>query len=164
MRRLHSFWRQLGATTRQGVTWLVLCTPCVATFEGVRYYVYYDIGGIPTACFGETQGIKVGDKFTREQCQAMLGTRLEHDFGPGVDRCVTHPLPPQRKAAYTSATYNIGVAAFCASSMARKENAGDWRGACDALMLYNKINVHGVLVYSPGLNNRRIEERKLCLS
>lgn len=151
------------ANARTVAVWLALCTPCVAGFEGVRYYIYYDIGGIPTYCFGETTPTTQRE-FTPEQCKTFLSTRLERDFGPAVDNCITHPLPPSRKAAYASAAYNIGIGAFCRSSMVRKENAGDTRGACDALMLYNKINVHGVLVYSPGLNNRRTEERKLCLS
>lgn len=156
--------RTPASNARTVALWLAICTPCVAAFEGLRTYVYADIGGIPTACFGETHGIKWGDTFTREQCEQMLLGRLERDYGPGVDKCITHPLPPQRKAAYTSLAYNIGVAGFCGSSIARKENAGDPAGACDAIMLYNKVRVHGVLVYSPGLNNRRTEERKLCLS
>ncbi|MDP3939818.1 MAG: lysozyme [Deltaproteobacteria bacterium] len=114
-------------------------------------------------CFGETKNIRPGDKYTAAQCQQMLGDRIERDFGPGVDRCVNHALPPERKAAYTSFAYNVGVGAFCSSTTARLENAGDHVGACNALMRWNKIRVVGVLVYSPGLNNRRAEERALCL-
>lgn len=149
---------------KQVAAWVLICTTCVAGFEGLRTSTYFDVGGVPTACFGETQGIHPGDKFTTQQCYEMLGSRIEKDFGPGVDRCIHHPLPPERKAAYASFAYNVGVAAFCKSSIARKENAGDVIGACNALMLYNKINVGGVLVYSPGLNNRREQERKLCLT
>lgn len=149
---------------KQIAAWAVICVTCVAGFEGLRTSTYFDVGGIPTACFGETQGIKVGDKFTAEQCRQMLSNRIEQDFGPGVDRCVNHPLPPERKASYTSFAYNVGVTAFCNSSIAKRENAGDVRGACDALLLWNKIRVAGVLVYSPGLNNRRLQERKLCLT
>jgi lysozyme len=144
--------------------WITLCVACVAGFEGLRTSTYFDVGGIPTVCFGETKNIKVGDKFTPEQCKNMLGDRLIRDFGPGVDKCVHHPLPPPRKAAYTSFAYNVGIKAFCGSTAARKENAGDIEGACNALMSWNKIRVAGVMVYSPGLNNRREEERQLCLT
>jgi lysozyme len=82
------------------------------------------------------------------------------EFGRGVDGCIHHQLPPQRKAAYTSAAYNIGVDAFCRSSMARKENAGDVQGACDALLLY----VYAKGVKLPGLVKRREQERELCLA
>ena len=149
---------------KQVATWAVICATFVAGFEGLRTSTYFDVGGIPTVCFGETQGIRVGDTFTPEQCRDMLADRIVRDFGPGVDRCVNHPLPPARKASYTSFAYNVGIAAFCRSSVARKENAGDVAGACDALLLYNKITVAGVKVYSPGLNNRRVQERELCLA
>ena len=149
---------------RKTAAWVTIAVAATAGFEGLRTSTYFDVGGIPTICFGETKNIKVGDKFTPEQCKQMLGDRLVNDFGPAVDRCVNHPLPPERKAAYTSFTYNVGASAFCKSSIARLENEGDVIGACNALMKYNKIRVVGVLIYSPGLNNRRTEERQLCLS
>jgi len=43
--------------------------------------------------------------------------------------------------------------------MARKANAGDLRGACDALLLWNKAG--GQVVR--GLDRRRQAERALCL-
>ena len=55
--------------------------------------------------------------------------------------------------------YNIGIAAFCGSSMARKFNAGDKSGACDALLLWTKAGGQ----FRQGLLNRRNEERALCL-
>ena len=144
--------------------WVIVCATVVAGFEGLRTSTYFDVGGVPTVCFGETKNINPGDKYTPAQCREMLGNRLVTDFGPGVDRCVRHALPDTRKAAYTSFAYNVGVGAFCRSSVAKRENAGDVVGACDALLLYNKITVAGVLVYSPGLARRRQQERQLCLA
>lgn len=143
-------------------TWATICVTCVSGFEGLRQVAYRDPIGIPTACFGETKNIKLGDSFTKEQCEEMLGTRVL-EYGKGVDRCIHHELPPTRKAAYTSAAYNMGVETFCKSSMARKENAGDVQGACDALLLYNKARKAGILITLPGLTNRRKAERDLCL-
>ena len=40
--------------------------------------------------------------------------------------------------ACVDAAYNIGVGAFCGSSMARRANAGDMVGACDPLLMWNK--------------------------
>jgi len=144
------------------VAWVTLCVACVAGFEGLRTSTYFDVGGVPTVCYGETLGVRTGSKYTPEQCKQMLGDRIEKDFGPGVDKCIHHTLPPNRKATYVSFAYNVGTSAFCSSSIARLENAGDPAGACDALMKWNKITVAGVMVYSPGLNNRRTEERTLC--
>jgi len=142
---------------------VAICVACTAAFEGLRTTVYLDIAGIPTVCFGETKDIKPGDKFTAEQCREMLGDRIVRDFGPGVDRCVNHELPPHRKAAYVSFAYNVGTPTFCKSSIARYENAGNVQAACDSLLLYNKARQFGVLQFSRGLHNRRVEERKLCL-
>lgn len=149
--------------TQRTVGWAAICVSCVAGFEGLRTSTYFDVGGVPTACFGETRNIKVGDKFTPEQCREMLADRIIQDFGPGVDRCIHHALPDKRKAAYTSFAYNVGVQAFCGSSAARLENVGKYAEACESMMKWNKIKVAGVLVYSPGLNNRRTQERDLCL-
>lgn len=153
----------ISQPTRKKAAWVAVCCTLLAGVEGLRTSVYFDVGGVPTACFGETEGIKLGDTFTPAQCREMLGNRVEQDFGPGVDRCVKHELPAHRKAAYTSFAYNAGISAFCGSSVAKLENAGDPVGACDAMMKWNKVRIAGVLVYSPGLNNRRTEERKLCL-
>lgn len=142
---------------------MTLCVSCVAGAEGLRTAAYRDPVGIPTVCFGETRGVKLGDTATPEECKAMLGNRVVDDFGPGVDKCVHHELPPGRKAAYTSFAYNAGVAAFCGSSMARLENAGKPAEACDALLKWDKMRVAGVMIYSPGLHNRREKERELCL-
>ena len=131
---------------------------CVAGFEGLRQAAYIDPVGIPTVCFGETRDVKLGDKYTAEECRQMLGTRVL-EFGAAVDRCVTVPLMPARKAAYVSLAFNIGEGAFCKSSIARKANAGDPAGSCDAILLYNKA---GGVVW-PGLVKRRESERQLCM-
>lgn len=143
--------------------WLAICCSLVASEEGLRTSTYFDVGGVPTVCFGETKSIKPGDKFTPEQCREMLGNRVEHDFGPGVDKCAGSDLSATRKAAFVSFAYNAGIAAFCGSSMAKLQIAGNYAGACDALLKWNKVRIAGVLVVSPGLNNRRAEEHKLCM-
>ena len=144
---------------RKKVAWLGICVACVAGEEGLRTVAYKDPVGIPTICFGETKGVKIGDQKTIDECHAMLGDRVL-EFGRGVDACINHPLPPNRKAAYTSTAYNIGIDGFCKSSMARKENAGDIQGACDSLRLY----VYAKGIKLPGLVKRREQERALCLA
>lgn len=143
---------------RKKAAWLTICVSCVAAEEGLRTAAYRDPVGIPTICFGETSGVILGQRKTVDECKDMLGVRVE-EFGEGVDRCVDRPLSPERKAAFVSFSYNVGVSAFCKSSIARKYNAGDVRGACDALLLYTKAR--GIEL--PGLVKRREQERQLCL-
>ena len=143
---------------KKKAAWVAICVGCVAGAEGLRTVAYSDFVGVPTACFGETRNIKLGDSFTVEQCKDMLGDRID-EFGRGVDGCVTVPLSPSRKAALVSFSYNVGTQAFCSSTLARKLNAGDPR-ACDELLKWTKA----AGVELPGLVKRREQERELCLS
>lgn len=144
---------------RKKAAWVSICVACVATAEGLRTVAYRDPVGIPTICFGETRGVSLGDTATVDECKDMLGSRVE-EFGAAVDKCVTHPLPQARKAAYVSFTYNVGVSAFCGSTLVRKENAGDAVGACNELPRWNKAK--GIPL--PGLTVRREKERVLCMT
>lgn len=134
----------------------------VAAFEGLRTAAYEDPIGIPTICFGETRGVQMGDTATPEECRAMLGDRLA-EFSAAIDACLPANLPDKTYAAFLSAAYNIGTSAFCSSSMARRARAGDLPGACDALLLWNKVTIAGRKVALPGLTRRREEEREICL-
>lgn len=133
----------------------------VAAHEGLRTKAYIPIpGDVPTICFGETRGVKLGDVKTVEECRAMLGPRLV-EFEQGMRACLTNPdaIPDGAYVAFLSVSYNIGTKGFCGSSMARRANAGDLRGACDALLLWDKANGKRI----PGLTRRRHEERTMCL-
>lgn len=145
-------------------SWIAICVAgCagflgVAGFEGMRTNPYLDVGGVPTACFGETQGVKMTDRFTPEQCKEMLGNRVATDYGPGVDRCTKVELPPKRKAAMVSFAYNEGVGRYC-QYIAPLLNAGQTLQACNKLLRFTKA---GGKEY-PGLVTRRKQERSLCL-
>jgi lysozyme len=143
---------------RKHVAWLSICVACVAGEEGLRTAVYLDPVGIPTYCFGETQGARLGDTYTPEQCKAKLGARVE-EFGRGVDRCVHTPMSASRKAGLTSFSYNVGLEAFCRSTLVLKLNTGDPL-ACDEMLRWTKAK--GITL--PGLVKRREQERALCLA
>jgi len=134
----------------------------VAGFEGLRTSAYLDPPGIPTICYGETRGVKMGDTATVAECKAMLDRALA-GFSAAIDACLPREVPEPSYIAFLSAAYNVGAPAFCASSMAKRMNAGDTAGACDALLMWDKITIAGVRVKHPGLARRRSEERALCL-
>lgn len=137
-----------------------LATAFVGAGEGLRQVAYLDPVGIPTVCFGETRGVKLGQKYSKEECQSMLRGRLE-EFNAGIETCITRPLTDTRRVAFVSFAYNVGVRTFCNSSVARLHNQGS-DSACDALLAYNKARKAGVLIPLPGLTTRRKEERELC--
>lgn len=148
--------------TRIGLTAAgALALGLVGGYEGLRLTAYRDIVGVPTVCFGETRGVRLGDRYSVEDCKAMLGDALI-EFESGMRRCLTKPdaIPDRTYVAFLSLTYNIGVGAFCRSSVARLANQGQITAACNAMLAWNKAG--GKVV--KGLQRRRVEERALCLT
>lgn len=135
----------------------------VGTWEGLKTVAYPDrlAGNIPTVCFGETRGVKLGDEYTVEQCKTMLGDGLV-EFEAAMRRCLNNPdsIPDKPYVAFLSLSYNIGTGAFCKSTVARRANAGDIRGACNAIPAFNRSGGK----VRKGLINRRADEQKYCLS
>jgi lysozyme len=140
-----------------------LAITLIGGYEGYREYSYRDVIGVWTACYGETRGIRAGMKFTKPECDKMFITSL-NEFGDGIERCVPSlkdelATPPTRYVAHLSLAYNIGIGAYCKSSIARLQNAGDVRGSCNAFPLYNKAG--GSVI--KGLVKRRASEQDFCL-
>jgi lysozyme len=127
--------------------------------EGTVYATYKDLGGVLTYCTGATEDAQWGKTYTPAECAAQLDRDLER-HAAGIAKCVSMDrLTDGQKVAFVDAAFNIGVANFCSSSMARKANAGDMVGACNALLLWNKVGNREVA----GLTKRRQRERELCL-
>ena len=115
-------------------------------------------GDVPTIGFGTTEGVKLGDKTTPQKALARALSDVSKYEG-AVKQCVKAPLYQYEYDAAISISYNIGSSAFCGSSIVRKFNSGDYRGACDAFLLWNKVKGKPL----PGLTKRREAERKICL-
>lgn len=143
----------------KGAGAIAIAAALVSVAEGLVLSTYPDVGGVPTYCYGETKGAEWGKTYTKEQCDEKLADRLV-EFNEGVNSCVFVELPDTRRAALVSLSYNIGVSAFCKSTVVRKLNAGDVQGGCDAFLMWNRVK--GVVWR--GLTNRRQKERALCLA
>ncbi|WP_259668420.1 lysozyme [Rhizobium lentis] len=128
--------------------------------EGLSTKAYRDVVGVPTICFGETRGVKMGDTATVEECKAMLGDALV-EFEGNMRACLTNPdaIPDKPYVSFLSVSYNIGSRAFCGSTIARRANAGDLVGACNAILAWNKAGGRVIR----GLVARRKEEQRMCL-
>jgi lysozyme len=143
------------------------------TLEGtvlVGYHDRIDPPGVNTVCTGHIEDVHIGDRYTRIECKDMLAKDLPR-YEAMVQRCIHVPMPDYRHAAILSFTYNVGggkpathnrpaKGGLCGSSVARKLNAGDVKGGCNALLLYDRAN--GKII--PGLERRRKAERIMCLS
>lgn len=150
----------MASRLKKGGTVAAAAIAMVGAFEGLRTYAYRDPVGIPTICFGETRGVKMGDKATVAECKEMLGKRLV-EFEAGMRACLKDPdnVPDGAYVAALSLSYNIGTAAFCKSSVRKFLDSGSIGAACDALLRFTKAR--GITL--PGLVNRRKAEREICI-
>lgn len=82
-----------------------------------------------------------------------------------VKRLVKIPLSQTEFDALVCLAFNIGVEDFTTSTLLRKLNANDKRGAADQFPLWCKYKDPscGCLMVSRGLQRRRLEERDLFL-
>lgn len=62
-------WHKLAVS---GASALAIATALAGYFEGNRLHAYHDVGGVPTICYGHTQGVAIGDTATPAQCTAQL--------------------------------------------------------------------------------------------
>ena len=147
----------IAAATAAAIT---IAVPLVAQFEGLWLTAKPDrlAYNIPTVCYGETEGVKIGDTYTPQECADMLARKLPR-YANEINKCIRVEIPDKTRAALISFSYNVGTAGACRSTAFRRLNAGDIRGACNALMMWNRAG--GKVVR--GLTNRRAIERKLCL-
>lgn len=145
-------WQKLAAS---GAGAVVIAAAVAGTFEGVRHHAYSDVGGVSTICYGHTHGVYPGMTATQAECKAWLTTEMAAT--ERYVRSVVGKQPDSRIAALTDACYNLGNAG-CRKILDRIA-AGNIRGGCDSLMLYDKA-AGNVL---PGLVKRRTAERTLCL-
>ncbi len=148
--------------TLAGVVGVACCgilLTIVPAFEGTEYVGYRDPIGIPTKCMGDTYDVKVGKRYSFEECQASLHKQLIKHAEPVLACVPSLRNRPKPLAASVDLAYNIGTSGFCRSTAARKFNAGDYAGGCRALGAFTKAGGRVL----PGLVRRRKAEVKLCL-
>lgn len=136
----------------------------ICNFEGKRLTAYDDGVGVWTIGFGTTvypNGIKVmkGDTCTEAQAKTYMAHDLKK-FEATVNKAVTVQLNQNQFDALVSLAYNIGTNAFSKSTLVKKLNANDIRGAADQFDVW----VNAVGKRMQGLVNRRAKEKALFLS
>ncbi|WP_407122729.1 glycoside hydrolase family protein [Bradyrhizobium sp. STM 3561] len=154
---------------------LAMVLPAVKKSEGYWPTVKVDTIGTGRPCtggYGETEGVKCGETHDEKFWSDRLAMRLR-EYDARIGECIKVDVPDSVRAAMITTSYNAGTAAVCRSPMVAKINAGDFRGACAAL-LTSKI-IDGKLVYTgwyiraqgkvvKGLINRRRDDQRMCFS
>lgn len=120
---------------------------------------------VPTIGYGQTQGVKMGDTTTPPEALKRLGESLT-TYEKSVQACVEVPLYQHEYDVYVDLAYNIGGGQFCNSTIVKKLNSWDYKGACDAILLWNRAGQHDCRTSSAckGLWIRRLEAHKKCLA
>lgn len=148
-----------------GAAAALIVAPFVATWESggkprlVAYQGKHDPAHVWTICNGETKGVSRGMRETLEGCAARDEAALIRHAEPVLACTPSLRSHPHQLAAAVSLAYNIGTGAYCRSTVDRRFDAGQWRAACDAFLMWNKAR--GQVVN--GLTRRRQAERALCL-
>lgn len=136
----------------------------IKQFEGCKLTAYQDSVGVWTIGYGWTQPVdgkpvRAGMTIKQETAERLLKTGLV-SYESDVSRLVEVGLTQGQFDALVSFTYNLGARSLSTSTLLRKLNAGDYAGAADEFLRWNKA---GGKVLS-GLTRRREAERALFLS
>jgi lysozyme len=151
--------RRIASGTAAFAAVMAGASALIGQWEGLRERPYRDLVGIATVCYGETRVPM--RRYTRAECDMLLATALRDDLAPSLLRIVpTLADRPGPFVASLSLAWNIGAGAYARSTVARRFRAGDWRGGCDAFLMWNKAG--GKVI--AGLARRRAAERRLCLA
>lgn len=110
-----------------------------------------------TIGFGSANGVKAGDTIKPPQAVARALGDVQK-FEGALKQCVKVPLHQYEYDAYVSLSYNIGSSAFCSSTLVRKLNAGDFDGACEQVLRWDKFKGKPLA----GLTKRRQAEYQQC--
>jgi lysozyme len=133
-------------------------------FEGLELKAYLCPANVWTIGYGNTRyedgsPVRKGEWISRERAISLFRNILKK-FERSVLSAVEVPLTQSQFDALVSFTYNVGKNAFRRSTLLRLLNSGDYEGAADQFLRWNK---GGGRVLA-GLTRRREAERKLFLT
>lgn len=131
----------------------------IKAFEGRRLRAYRCSAGVWTIGYGHTGDVKPGDRISPDKAEKLLREDLRK-FEDGVSIRVQVPLTQNQFDALVSFSFNVGIGALGRSTLLKKLNKKDYRGAANEFRKWNK---GGGRVLA-GLVRRRKAERALFLS
>jgi len=137
----------------------------IRAFEGFRAEPYLDAVGVPTIGYGSTyypdgQRVRLTDPPISEPEARRLMQATLAEFEDGISAALRVGVTQSQFDALVCWAFNIGVSAAQNSTLMKKLNSGDYFGAADQFLRWNKAG--GVVLR--GLSRRRAAERELFLS
>ena len=136
----------------------------IRAFEGFRADPYLDAVGVPTIGYGSTyypdgQRVRLTDPPISEPEARRLMQATLAEFEDGIADALQVEVTQSQFDALICWAFNIGVSAAQNSTLMKKLNSGDYFGAADQFLRWNKAG--GVVLR--GLSRRRAAERALFL-
>ncbi|WP_404853824.1 glycoside hydrolase family protein [Escherichia coli] len=102
--------------------------------------------------------IMLGKTYTKAECKALLNKDLA-TVARQINPYIKVDIPETTRGALYSFVYNVGAGNFRTSTLLRKINQGDIKGACDQLRRW----IYAGGKQWKGLMTRREIEREVCL-
>jgi lysozyme len=128
-------------------------------FEGLNLEAYQDPVGVWTIGYGHTgPDVVRGMEISREHADAILAADIRW-AETVVNRAVKAPIKQNEFDAMVDFVFNLGAASFVTSTLLRLVNAGDFAGAAEQFLRWNKAG--GEVL--EGLTRRRAAERAMFL-
>jgi lysozyme len=139
-------------------------TEIIKYFEGFSPVIYRCPSNFDTFGYGSLVSTypDVKTPISREEAEDYLLKDMRK-FERGIRRLITVPLSENQMAALISFTYNLGLGALQRSTLRMKLNRGDYDGAADEFLKWDKARVGGVMRALAGLTRRRVAERNMFL-
>lgn len=133
----------------------------IKSFEGLELKAYKDAVGVWTIGYGHTAmagGLvpTAGMTITKEQAEALLLKDLKK-YEDAVHRFIRVPLTENQYGALVSFTYNLGPGNLEKSTLRKKINAKDYKGAAQEFLRWDRAG--GKVLR--GLTRRREAEKAL---
>ncbi|EMQ4434118.1 lysozyme RrrD, partial [Escherichia coli] len=100
----------------------------------------------------------LGKTYTKAECKALLNKDLA-TVARQINPYIEVDIPETTRGALYSFVYNVGAGNFRTSTLLRKINQGDIKGACDQLRRWTYAGGK----QWKGLMTRREIEREICL-
>lgn len=106
--------------------------------EGLSLTAYKDSAGIPTICYGETKGVKMGQRATLSDCKKQL-IQSAGEHAKALDGLPTQ-LSDVSLVGSIDFIYNVGVAGFNGSAVKQHLKNLDYAAAGEAVLGWRYIS------------------------
>lgn len=134
----------------------------IKEFEGFSSVAYLCPAKIPTIGYGNTfyangTKVKLGEQISKTNALELLELVVNKDFADKIFPLIKVKVSQNQFDAMVSLAYNIGVGNFSKSTLLKKVNSGDFDGASNEFLKWNKSGGKELL----GLTRRRKREHDL---